>query len=30
LKRVQAKVGELTMTLEIVEWLLEKKGSGRS
>ena len=30
LKRVQAKVGELTMKLEIVEWLLEKKGTGRS
>jgi transposase-like protein len=28
LKRVQAKVGELTMKLEIVEWLLEKKGFG--
>ena len=25
LKRVQAKVGELTMKLEIVEWFLEKK-----
>jgi transposase len=28
LKRVQAKVGELTMKLEIVEWFLEKKGYG--
>ena len=28
LRRVQAKVGELTMKLEIVEWLLEKKGFG--
>jgi len=28
LKRVQAKVGELTMKLEIVEWLIEKKGYG--
>ena len=26
--RLQAKVGELTMKLEIVEWLLEKKGFG--
>ncbi len=25
LKRMQAKVGELTMKLEIVEWFLEKK-----
>jgi hypothetical protein len=30
LKRVQAKVGELTMKLEIVEWFLEKKATGRS
>ncbi len=29
-KRVQAKVGELTMKLEIVEWFLEKKATGRS
>ena len=28
LKRTQAKVGELTMKLEVVEWLLEKKGYG--
>src|SRR5262249_31232601 len=28
LKRVQAKVGKLTMKLEIVEWFLKKKGSG--
>ena len=28
LKRVQAKVGELTMKLEVVEWFLEKKGYG--
>lgn len=28
LKRMQAKVGELTMKLEIVEWFLEKKGYG--
>src|SRR6267143_339479 len=28
LKRVQAKVGELTMKLEIVAWFLEKKGYG--
>ena len=28
LKRVQAKVGELTMKLEIVEWFIEKKGYG--
>lgn len=28
LKRVQAKAGELTMKLEIVEWFLEKKGYG--
>jgi hypothetical protein len=28
LRRVQAKVGELTMKLEIVEWFLEKKGYG--
>jgi len=28
LKRVQAKVGELTMKLEIVEWFLKKKGYG--
>ena len=26
LKRVQAKVGELTMKLEIVEWFLENEG----
>ena len=30
LKRVQAKVGELTMKLEIVEWFLKKKATGRS
>jgi hypothetical protein len=30
LKRVQSKVGELTMKLEIVEWSLEKKGYARS
>ena len=29
LKRVQAKVGELTMKLEIVEWFLEKNGLAR-
>ena len=28
LTRAQAKVGELTMKLEVVEWLLEKKGFG--
>ena len=28
LKRTQAKVGELTMKLEIVEWFLKKKGYG--
>ena len=28
LKRVQAKVGELTMKLEIVEWFLEERGYG--
>ena len=28
LKRVQAKVGELTMKVEIMEWLIEKKGYG--
>jgi hypothetical protein len=28
--QVQAKVGELTMKLEIVEWFLEKKGYGEA
>ena len=28
LKRVQARMGELTMKLEVVEWLLEEKGFG--
>jgi hypothetical protein len=30
LKRVQAKVGELTMKLEIVEWFVEKSSSQNS
>jgi len=28
LKRVQARMGELTTKLEVVEWLLEEKGFG--
>ena len=30
LKRVQAKVGELTMKVEVLEWFGKKKASGRS